>query len=57
MLKDELMKSLIVFSFSIFLFSGCSATWSGIQEDSSNAWQWTKGQVNGGASYVKEKTE
>lgn len=41
----------------VVAFSGCSATWSGVQQDSSNAWKWTKGQVNEGASYVKEKTE
>lgn len=51
------MKSLIVLSFSLFFLTGCSATWGGIQEDSSNAWHWTKNQINGGASYVKEKTE
>lgn len=41
----------------LIVFTGCSATWSGVQEDSSNAVDWTKGKVNQGAAYVKEKTE
>lgn len=51
------MKSLVVLGFSLLVLGGCSATWSGVKEDSSNAVQWTKGQVNQGATYVKEKTE
>lgn len=52
MLKTFLSAALIV-----LFFGGCSATWSGVQQDTSNAVNWTKGQVNKGASYVKEKTE
>ncbi|MBD3799342.1 hypothetical protein [Sulfuricurvum sp.] len=42
---------------TLLMFTGCSATWNGAQQDISNAIQWTKSQVNKGASYVKEKTE
>ncbi|MDD2780202.1 hypothetical protein [Sulfuricurvum sp.] len=49
------MKSLALIVF--IFFTGCSATWSGVQQDTSNAVDWTKGQVNQGANYVKEKTE
>lgn len=50
------MKAFIIF-LSVILFSGCSATWSGVQEDTTNAVDWTKGKVNQGANFVKEKTE
>lgn len=49
------MKYLIL--ITLILFTGCSATWSGVQQDTTNAWKWTKGQVNEGATYVKDKTE
>lgn len=39
------------------MISGCSATWSGVKTDTSNALDWTKGKVNEGATYVKEKTD
>lgn len=51
------MKSTIFTILTIILFSGCSATWSGVQQDTTNAVDWTKGKVNQGAGYVKEKTE
>lgn len=51
------MKSLFSITIILILFSGCSATWSGVKEDTSNSVNWTKGQVNQGAGYVKEKTE
>lgn len=51
------MKAFTLALFSIIALSGCSATWSGVQEDTSNAIDWTKGKVNQGATYVKEKTE
>ncbi len=51
------MKSITFIFLTILALSGCSATWSGVQQDTSNAVQWTKGQVNQGANYVKEKTE
>ncbi|MCI4406667.1 MAG: hypothetical protein JHC35_05175 [Sulfuricurvum sp.] len=48
----------LFFGLGMVLFlSGCSATWSGIKEDTSSAVDWTKGKVNQGASYVKEKTQ
>ena len=28
------------------LSSGCSATWEGVKEDSSNAWSSTKGAIH-----------
>ena len=51
------MKAFTLALFSIIALLGCSATWSGVQEDTSNAIDWTKGKVNQGATYVKEKTE
>ncbi|MGA9045518.1 hypothetical protein [Sulfuricurvum sp.] len=51
------MKPLIITLLSIIALSGCSATWSGFKEDTSNAADWTKGKVNQGADFVKEKTE
>lgn len=51
------MRAFVVALLSIIAFSGCSATWSGMKEDTSNALDWTKEKVNQGASYVKEKTE
>lgn len=52
-----MLKVLFSSIIAVLFFTGCSATWSGVQQDTSNAVQWTKGQVNQGASYVKEKTE
>jgi len=51
------MKSITFLFLAMLTLSGCSATWSGVQQDTTNAVQWTKGQVNQGASFVKEKTE
>jgi len=51
------MKTILITLLSLIILSGCSATWSGVQQDTSNAVDWTKGQVNQGANYVKEKTE
>ncbi|MDR0666962.1 MAG: hypothetical protein LBF71_06110 [Campylobacteraceae bacterium] len=41
---------------SLFLTS-CSNTWQGIKSDSQDAADWTKGKINQGATYIKEKTE
>lgn len=51
------MKQSLFISLFLFLFAGCSATWSGVQEDTSEALDWTKAKVNRGADYIKEKTE
>jgi uncharacterized protein YceK len=51
------MRVFILTFLSVIILSGCSATWSGVKEDTSGAVDWTKGKVNEGASYVKEKTE
>ncbi len=51
------MKNSVIIAFLILAFSGCSATWNGIKEDTSSATDWSKKQVNGGASYVQEKTK
>lgn len=51
------MKYSLLIATVLTVFSGCSATWSGVQEDTSKAADWTKEKVNQGASYVKEKTE
>lgn len=51
------MKYFLLIAITLTVFSGCSATWRGVKEDSSKAADWTKEKVNEGASYVKEKTE
>ena len=51
------MKSLLSVTLVLVFFSGCSATWNGVKEDTSHSVEWTKEKVNNGASYVKEKTE
>ena len=40
------MRIILATLIGIFLFSGCSATWSGIKEDTSKAVDWTKEKVN-----------
>ena len=54
--RGEHLKAFI-FAIILLFISGCSATWSGVQQDTTNAVDWTKGKVNQGAGYVKEKTE
>lgn len=49
--------SLFSVLFAVFLITGCSATWSGVKQDTSDAWDWSKAKVHQGADYVKEKTE
>lgn len=51
------MKYFVYMGFVCFVFAGCSATWNGVKEDTSNAAEWTKTKINEGANYVKEKTE
>ena len=51
------MKNIVFITLSLLAFSGCSATWNGIKEDTGSATDWSKKQVNDGASYVQEKTK
>lgn len=51
------MGKLLGLGLVIWSLVGCSATWSGIKQDTSNAADWSKTKINEGASYVKEKTE
>ncbi|MFY9143491.1 hypothetical protein [Sulfuricurvum sp.] len=52
------MKTTLLALISLVLFStGCSATWSGIKEDSSDAKDWTAKKIDESADYIKEKTE
>lgn len=51
------MKFLLSLVITFVFFSGCSATWNGVKDDTNHAVDWTKGKVNQGAGYVKEKTE
>jgi len=51
------MKSVFFSLLTLVFLNGCSATWNGVQQDTSHAVDWTKEQVNHGAAYVKEKTE
>ena len=46
---------LLTLLFSLF-FAGC-ATWQGVKQDFSDAADWSRSKVNGGATYIKEKTE
>jgi|APIni6443716594_1056825.scaffolds.fasta_scaffold4846819_1 hypothetical protein len=51
------MKNIFCIALALFAFSGCSATWNGIKEDTDSAANWSKKQVNEGATYVQEKTK
>lgn len=51
------MKRSLLIAVTLLLFTGCSATWSGVKEDTSKATDWTKEKVNSGATTVKTKTE
>jgi hypothetical protein len=51
------MKYILSLLLTLVFLSGCAATWSGIKEDTSSAVDWSKGKVNQGAVYVKEKTD
>ncbi len=51
------MRHVFVILALIFVFSGCSNTWSGVKQDTKEAGEWTKEKVNDGATWVKEKTE
>lgn len=55
--RGVLVKAFVFTLFILLFISGCSATWSGVQQDTTNAVDWTKSKVNQGANYVKEKTE
>jgi uncharacterized lipoprotein YajG len=56
-LKGKTVKHSLFIAITLLLFTGCSATWSGVKQDTANATSWTKGKVNQGAGFVKEKTE
>lgn len=51
------MKSSVFAVIIVFLVTGCSATWQGVKEDTSNTLDWSKKKVNTGATSVKESTE
>lgn len=51
------MKSFFSLSIVALLISGCTATWNGVKEDTGAAADWTKKQVNDGATYIQEKTK
>lgn len=51
------MKLFFLAMMSVVFFSGCSATWSGVKDDTSNVVDWSKEKVNQGATYIKQKTE
>lgn len=44
------------FILALIIFFGCSNTFSGIKEDSKDAYHWSKKKVNNGAEWVEEKT-
>lgn len=51
------MKNIFYITLALLVFSGCSATWNGVKEDTNSATNWSKKQVNEGATYVQEKTK
>ncbi len=51
------MNYLLITATALMLCTGCSATWSGVKEDTSGATAWTKNKLNQGATAIKEKTE
>ena len=51
------MRYLAMIFVSLLFFAGCSNTWHGVKEDTSNASQWSKGKIHDGAEWVGEKTE
>jgi len=55
--KGLTMKRTLLIATALLLCTGCSATWKGAKEDTSSATTWTKGEVNKGATSIKEKTE
>jgi len=55
--QEDSVRSILFSFLTIGFITGCSATWNGVKEDTGHAVDWTKEQVNQGASYVKEKTE
>ena len=38
--------TLLLVTSVLLLLSGCSSTWNGVKEDSSNAWKSTKGAIH-----------
>lgn len=38
--------TLILAAIALFSLSGCSSTWNGVKEDSSNAWKSTKETIH-----------
>lgn len=55
--KGLIMKRTLLIATALLLCTGCSATWKGMKEDTSNATDWSKEKVNAGATSVKAKTE
>jgi hypothetical protein len=55
--EGSTMKRSLLIATALLLCTGCSATWKGMKEDTSSATSWTKGEVNKGATSVKEKTQ
>lgn len=50
------MRFLSAIILTLFSLNGC-ATWSGIKQDSKDAYRWSKEKVHDGAEYVEEKTK
>ena len=40
------MKRSLFMALTLLFFTGCSATWEGVKEDTSKAVDWTKEKVN-----------
>jgi predicted small secreted protein len=49
--------TIIILLFAILMVSGCSKTWEGVKQDTSDSTQWSKDKVNDGADYVEKKTD
>lgn len=47
----------IMLLFVVFMASGCSETWKGAKQDTSDNAEWSKDKVNDGAEYIEKKTD
>ncbi|MDA3946335.1 MAG: hypothetical protein PF439_06610 [Helicobacteraceae bacterium] len=51
------ISTFIIVLFVVLMVSGCSDTWQGAKEDTTDSAQWSKDKLNDGAEYIEEKTE
>ncbi|MFT7003571.1 MAG: putative small secreted protein [Sulfurimonas sp.] len=49
--------SFIMLFLVLLLVGGCSETWQGVKQDTSDSAKWSKDKVNDGANYIEKKTD